>query len=138
MATVPVSVLYKKMFLRVLFEQCKKNFVSLPNALLTAAASAVESSGRDVVMTGTAANGASVSYSLTAQVNFVPARHRVELLEELLEVYEAVIAAFPELKPKRNAGTPPSVEDGAIVEKMLAAYGRGKRSLALDFGGLQK
>ncbi|MDY6068426.1 MAG: hypothetical protein SPI34_01700 [Opitutales bacterium] len=52
------------MFLRVLFEACKKNLLSLSDALLSAAKSAVESSGKDVVLTGTSANGASAQAKL--------------------------------------------------------------------------
>lgn len=126
MSAVCLSTKYKKMFLRVLWSACSQSLLSLSDALLSAAKTAVESSGRDVVMTGTSANGASVNYSLAAAVNTIPIVRRVELLEELLELYEAVKAANPDFSEEQ------------IFRAMLASYGSGRRTIAMDFGGLIK
>lgn len=126
MAGAILPVLYKKMFLRVLFEACKKNLLSLSDALLSAAKSAVESSGKDVVLTGTSANGASVNYSLANESNAIPVLKRIELLEELLELYEALKEQYPTLS------------DEEIFKLMLAAYAPKGRNVVCDFGGLRK
>lgn len=121
MARVPTA--YKKIFLRGIFWSCEKTKLSLDDSLKQYAAKAVESSASDVVLTGTAANGASVNYAVSSAG--IPSAARAELIEELIELYAAAKAAYPDYDDERLAGA------------MLAAL-KPRRTSAVNFGGLVK
>lgn len=127
-----VSSLYGRIFLRTLYAAAKASGASLKSALEKAASEAVETSSSPTVLSGTSANGASVSYALSPTGGAVSALRIAELAEELLELYEYFESDMP-------PGLAEAELDARVYALMMSRLKSGGiRRMTADWGGLVK